>query len=162
MLINHADSQFTDRMGERRSERDTQGDRHQKQNTAHGGSQIQTECVEVVKLIRYMAGPPHIHTHSLFISFFPCPIMQSQEEAGMTSRRLCFCLDLWIEFLQASTIKYGIEIAPLFLLRHRGQSTRLAPLCSLFSSERITSCAFSVNPPTPTPTHPKLKQKGLP
>lgn len=122
-------------------ERRTQGDRHQKQNSTWG-AQIQTECVEAGKLIRYMADPTH--TPCLFISFFPCPIMQSREEAGMTSRRLCFCLDLWIEFLQASTIKYGIEIAPLFLLRHRGQSTQLAPLCSLFSSERITSCAFSI------------------
>lgn len=98
-----------------------------------------------------MADPTHAHPVSSSL-FSPCPIMQSREEAGMTSRRLCFCLDLWIEFLQASTIKYGIEIAPLFLMRHRGQSTWLAPLCSLFSSERITSCAFSIHPPPKTKT----------
>lgn len=45
-----------------------------------------------------------------------CPYRMPQ----LTSRRLCFCLDLWIEFFRGPTIKYGIEIAPLFLLRLGG------------------------------------------
>lgn len=67
----------------------------------------------------------HKHTRSVFLFHLPlslssssplcCPYRKSQ----LTSPRLCFCLDLWIEFFRRLAIKYGIEIAPLFLLRQR-------------------------------------------
>lgn len=74
------------------------------QQTASTINIIQTKHVEVVKLIsRYR--------RRLSCS---CPLCK---RAGSRPDlpRLCFCLDLWIEFQTA--INYGIEIAPLFLPR---------------------------------------------
>lgn len=106
----------------------------------------------------------HKHTRSVFLFHLPlslssssplcCPYRKSQ----LTSLRLCFCLDLWIEFFRRLAIKYGIEIAPLFLLRQRrgvwGGGSKpppaTTPLCSLFSSERITGFIPQTHP-TPLP-----------
>lgn len=126
----------------------------------------------------------HINTHALsffFFSFFPSrcvaplsvssssPLCCPYRKPQLTSRRLCFCLDLWIEFFRAPAIKYGIEIAPLFLLRQGGGVARANCLppslhyaaCFPVSASQVlpTPCAstsvllFRVHPDTNTQKH---------
>lgn len=123
-----------------------------------GPHPVNTVRVEAVKLIRKKKKGftrTHADTHTSFSALHLCvssssPLCCPYRKPPLTSRRLCFCLDLRIEFFRgAPAIKYGIEIAPLFLLRQgvgvggRGGGDKLppsiTPLCSLFSSERITS-----------------------
>lgn len=127
-----------------------------------GPHPVNTVRVEAVKLIRKKKKGftrTHADTHTSFSALHLCvssssPLCCPYRKPPLTSRRLCFCLDLRIEFFRgAPAIKYGIEIAPLFLLRQgvgvggRGGGTNYLPP-SLHYAACFPVSASQVLPPT--------------
>lgn len=120
-----------------------------------------TACGEAVKLIRKKVSRKHTRL-SLSLSVAPLSVFSSSplrcpdRKPPLTSRRLCFCLDLRIEFFRGPRHQIWNRNCCLISLE-AGQGVEganylpsITPLCSLFSSERITS--FTHLPPP----HPSL------
>lgn len=122
-----------------------------------------TACGEAVKLIRKKRY--HVNTRvSLSLSVAPLSVVSSSplrcpdRKPPLTSRRLCFCLDLRIEFFRGPRHQIWNRNCCLISLE-AGQGVEganylpsITPLCSLFSSERITS--FTPPPPPLPPSLP--------
>lgn len=95
----------------------------------------------------------HKHTHLSFLPLSVAPLSVSSSsplccpyrKPSLTSRRLCFCLDLRIDFFRGPRHQIWNRNCCLISLEagrwvDGGKlPSSITPLCSLFSSERITS-----------------------
>lgn len=125
-----------------------------------GPSEVVRGHSQTVKLIRKEVSHQHTRLFLFFVSLFvsissSSPLCYPDRKPLLTSRWLCFCLDLRIEFFGGPTIKYGIEIAPLFLLRQCEEGVEgnyLPP--SLHYAACFPVSASQVLPPPPHPIPP--------
>lgn len=117
----------------------------------------------------------HKHTHLSFLSLSVAslsvssssPLCCPDRKPSLTSRRLCFCLDLRIEFFRGPRHQiWNRNCCLISLEAGRGMDggklpSSITPLCSLFSSERITSFC-PPTPPRPPHTHTHTHKQTYP
>lgn len=130
--------------------------------------------IQTAKLIRKEGSHLLSFLFFFFVSLFvsassSSPLRYPKRKTPLTSRWLCFCLDLRIEFFRSTPHQIWNRNCSLISLEAvqwgvgggevEGDKLppSITPLCRLFSSERITS---SPTPPLPTPPlhlHPGLQ-----
>lgn len=148
--------------GEKGGERDTLGDRHQKQNTARGGPKSKQN---VLKRLNWSGiwQIPHTDTHTLSLHLF-LPVSHYAEPRG-SRHDLPKALFL---FGFVNRISSGLHhqiwnrnCSLISLETQRPIHTARSIMQPVFQWAHHKLCFLYAPPPTPNP-HPKLKQEGLP